>query len=117
MPIMWSRLHAELGLSPTPLTHAMVVRAVDAGMAETDDLDWKQALPPEVEKKRLEFAKDIAAMANTRGGLIVHGVREENERAVGLTGVPNGERDRQALRSFANRYVRSVGRRPADRGA
>ncbi|MEV7037603.1 ATP-binding protein [Amycolatopsis sp. NPDC051061] len=108
MPIMWSRLHAELGLSPTPLTHAMVVRAVEAGMAEADDLDWKQALPPEVEKKRLEFAKDIAAMANTRGGLIVHGVREENERAVGLTGVPNGERDRQALRSFANRYVRPL---------
>ncbi|MDQ3577008.1 MAG: ATP-binding protein [Actinomycetota bacterium] len=108
MPIMWSRLHAELGLSPTPLTHAMVVQAVEAGMAEADDLDWKQALPPEVEKKRLEFAKDIAAMANTRGGLIIHGVREENERAVGLTGVSNGERNRQALRSFANRYVRPL---------
>lgn len=86
----------------------MVVQAVEAGVAEADDLDWKQALPPEVEKKRLEFAKDVAAMANTRGGLIVHGVREKNERAVGLTGVPNGERDRQALRSFANRYVRPL---------
>lgn len=77
-------------------------------MAENDDLDWKQALPPEVEKKRLEFAKDVAAMANTRGGLIIYGVREENERAVELTGVSNGERDRQALRSFANRYVRPL---------
>jgi hypothetical protein len=68
----------------------MVVRAAASGMAEADDLDWKQALPPEVEKKRREFAKDVAAMANTRGGLIVYGVREENERAVELTGVPNG---------------------------
>jgi predicted HTH transcriptional regulator len=108
MPIMWSRIHAELGLSPTPLTHAMVMRAIEARIAENDDLDWKQALPPEVEKKRLEFAKDVAAMANTRGGLIVHGVREENERAVELTGVSNGERDRQALRSFANKYVRPL---------
>lgn len=109
MPIMWSRIHAELGLSPTPLTFDLVVRAVEAGIAEADDLDWKQALPPEVEKKRWEFAKDVAAMANTRGGLIVYGVREENERAVELIGVPkNGERDRQGLRSFANRYVRPL---------
>lgn len=108
MPIMWSRIHAELGLSPTPLTHAVVVRAVESGMAEADDLDWKQALPPEVEKKRLDVAKDVAALANTRGGLIVYGVREENERAVEVTGVPNGERERQALRSFANRYVRPL---------
>lgn len=105
---MWSRIHAELGLSPTPLTHAVVVRAVESGMAEADDLDWKQALPPEVEKKRWDVAKDVAAMANTRGGLIVYGVREANERAVEVTGVPNGERDRQALRSFANRYVRPL---------
>jgi hypothetical protein len=83
MPIMWSRIHAELGVSPTLLTHDMVVRAVEAGLAEGDDLDWKQALPPEVEKKRLEFAKDVAAMANTRGGLIVYGVRES-------TGCPAG---------------------------
>lgn len=81
---MWSRIHAELGLSPTPLTHALVVRAVESGVAEADDLDWKQALPPEVEKKRRDVAKDVAAMANTRGGLIVYGVREENERAVEL---------------------------------
>ncbi|MBN6040051.1 ATP-binding protein [Amycolatopsis sp. 195334CR] len=108
MPIMWSRIHAELGVSPTPLTHDMVIRAIAVEMAETDDLDWKQALPPEVEKKRLEVAKDVAAMANTLGGLIVYGVREDNEKAVELTGVPNGERDRQALRSFVNGRVRPL---------
>lgn len=108
MPIMWSRIHAELGLSPTPLTHAMVARAVEAGVSETVDLDWKQALPADVEKKRWEFAKDVATLANTRGGLIVFGVREENERAKELTPVPNGERERQRLRALAYGRVRPM---------
>ncbi|MEV0680117.1 hypothetical protein AB0I60_26700 [Actinosynnema sp. NPDC050436] len=60
-------------------------------MAETDVHDRKQAPPSEVGTKRREFAEDIAAMGNTRGGLTVHEVRGENERAVGLKGVLNGE--------------------------
>lgn len=105
---MWSRVHAELGVTPTPLTHDMVVRAIDAGMTEAVDLDWKQALPADVEKKRWEFAKDVAMLANTRGGLIVFGVREENERAIELTPVPNGERERQRLRALAHGRVRPM---------
>ncbi|WP_406635807.1 helix-turn-helix domain-containing protein [Amycolatopsis sp. WGS_07] len=108
MPIMWSRIHVELGLNPTPLTHPMVVRAVEAGVAENVDLDWKQGLPADVEKKRWEFAKDVAMLANTRGGLIVFGVREENERAQELTAVPNGERDRQRLRALAHGRIRPM---------
>ncbi|CAM3748656.1 helix-turn-helix domain-containing protein [Kibdelosporangium persicum] len=116
MAIMWSRIHAELGLSPAPLTHAMVAQAVDQRVVESEDLDWKldfawkkENLPAEVkEKKKWEFAKDVTSMANTRGGLIVFGVREDNERPVELTGVPNGERDRQPLRAFVNKYVRPL---------
>ncbi len=108
MPIRWSRIHVELGLGPAALTYDMVRRAVQAGIAEAEDLDWKQALIPPVEKKWWEFAKDVAAMANTRGGLIVFGVREDAERAAGLVGVPNGDAERQRLRSYALRWVRPV---------
>ena len=74
MAIRWSRIHAELGLPPAPLTHDMVTQAVDQRIRENEDLDWKkelawkkQALPPEIkEEKKQEFAKDVAAMANTR---------------------------------------------------
>jgi hypothetical protein len=90
------------------LTFAMVADAVDQGVREADDLDWKQALPVDVEKKLKEFAKDVAAMANTRGGLIVYGVREEQERAVELLGVPTGERERGRLRALANRHIRPL---------
>lgn len=105
---MWSRIHAELGLLPAELTHDMVVKAVDQRVRENTDLDWKQALPPADEKKRKEFAKDIAAMANTRGGLIVFGVTEENEEASGFLAVANGERERQQLRAIAARWIRPM---------
>ena len=115
MPIMWSRIHVELGVSPTPLTFDMVKRAVAQRVRENEDLDWKQELAwnkgqpaPIRAEKKLEFAKDVAAMANTRGGLIVFGVRDENEEAAELTGLVNDERTRQSLRSAAWTHVRPL---------
>lgn len=115
MAIMWSRIHVELGLSPTPLTHDMVTQAVTQRVRENEDLDWKldlawkKDLPAEVKaKKKAEFAKDVAAMANTRGGLIVFGVRDENEEAAELTGLPNDERTRQSLRALTWNHVRPL---------
>ncbi|MGW6936869.1 AlbA family DNA-binding domain-containing protein [Lentzea sp. NPDC054927] len=116
MSIMWSRIHTELGRSPTPLTHDMVVQAIAQRVRENEDLDWKRDLawkqknlPPKVvEQKKWEFAKDVAAMANTRGGLIVFGVDEANEEATALTGVQNDERVRQSVRSLAWQHVRPL---------
>ncbi|WP_149205091.1 RNA-binding domain-containing protein [Actinotalea subterranea] len=74
---MFTPLHRELGLAPTPsLTFEMIEQAVDVGVREQEDLDWKAALwdgPSWAD----EFAKDVAAMANGGGGLIVVGVRED----------------------------------------
>ncbi|MFE2596376.1 hypothetical protein ACFXCZ_07690 [Streptomyces sp. NPDC059396] len=44
-------------------------------LAESDDLDWKGKLPGFAPVKGIwsEFAKDVAAMANTRGGLLFTG--------------------------------------------
>ncbi|MEV4058412.1 ATP-binding protein [Amycolatopsis sp. NPDC049688] len=106
MTVMWSRIHAELGLLPSELTHDMVVRAVEQQLRENDDLDWKQALP--VPERRQEFAKDVAAMANTRGGLIVFGVTEKDERATGFRAAANGERERQMLRAATARWIRPM---------
>ncbi len=78
-------------------------------MAETDDLEWKRALPQGPDKKLEEFAKDIAAMANTGGGLIVYGVSEDaDERADELLGVVNGKSERQTLHGYAARWVRPL---------
>ncbi|MGF0168826.1 AlbA family DNA-binding domain-containing protein [Streptomyces koyangensis] len=74
----WTRLHEYLGHPPGPVTYEMVAEAVQRKLGESDDLDWKEALPPvsPVPGQWNEFAKDVAAMANTRGGLLVYGVSD-----------------------------------------
>jgi hypothetical protein len=75
----WTRLHEHLGHRPGPLTYEMVAAAVADKLPESDDLDWKERLPAFAPKPGIwnEFAKDVAAMANTRGGLLVYGVSDQ----------------------------------------
>ncbi|MGH3623132.1 MAG: hypothetical protein ACRDQ5_15270 [Sciscionella sp.] len=65
-------MHEHLGDLAGELTFDMVQRAVADRLAESDELGWKEALPPQVGRWN-EFVKDAAAMANTRGGLLIHG--------------------------------------------
>ncbi|MFF2236516.1 AlbA family DNA-binding domain-containing protein [Streptomyces anulatus] len=58
----------------------MVSRAAADRLDESDDLDWKRDLPqPPRNGQWNEFAKDISAMANTRGGLLIYGVADNHE--------------------------------------
>lgn len=75
-------LHTVLGEDEPDLSFAMILRACEVGVEERSDLDWKAQLPltasdPEGKQtQQAELAKDIAAMANSGGGLIVYGIRE-----------------------------------------
>ncbi|WP_404200198.1 AlbA family DNA-binding domain-containing protein [Streptomyces tauricus] len=81
MASTWTRIHQELSLQPEPLLFEMIERATREIEGERDDLDWKRALPKKPEAGQWsEFAKDVAAMANARGGLLVYGVR--NDRVI-----------------------------------
>lgn len=75
MTIRWTRLHAVLGEPPAELAFGHIERAIEQQVVEFDDLDWKRAVPSKDGAD--DLAKDIAAMANSRGGLIVYGVDEE----------------------------------------
>ena len=50
-------------------------------VVETDDLDWKSELPSAKGLSATDYPKDIAAMANSGGGLIVYGVKESQKAA------------------------------------
>ncbi|WP_329182832.1 ATP-binding protein [Actinacidiphila glaucinigra] len=81
----WTRLHEHLGATPGPLDFDTVAKAAADRLAESDDLDWKEQLPqPPREGCWNELAKDITAMANTRGGLIIFGVRDTTCELVGI---------------------------------
>lgn len=75
----WTPLHAALDLPKGPLTYEHIVKAVAAEVGEEAGLDWKQQLPGR--GKVPETTKDIAAMANSGGGVIVYGVAESSGRA------------------------------------
>ena len=79
----FTALHRVLGLPPGPITDEMLDEAVSAGVAETDDLDWKSELPPTSNLSSTDVPKDIAAMANGGGGVIVYGVEENQKAATG----------------------------------
>ncbi|MEU6394351.1 ATP-binding protein [Streptomyces sp. NPDC046939] len=63
----------------------MVKEAADSNLAESDDLDWKQSLPRLPEGGQWnELAEDVAAMANTRRGLLIYGVTDHDTTPVGI---------------------------------
>ena len=95
-------LHRLLGIEPAPLTDELIDRAIEQAIVETDDLDWKSALPPAKGLPQTDFPKDVAAMANSGGGMIVYGVTEDQKAATGRTDAGDlDEGHERALRSAA----------------
>lgn len=98
----FSALHRAVGVPPGLVSDDLLDAAVALGAAETDDLDWKSALPPAKGLSLTDFPKDVAAMANSGGGLIVFGVREAQKAAIERVDVGVlDESYERALRSVA----------------
>lgn len=74
-------IHQALGAQPGPLTAEMLDEAIAAGIEESDQLDWKADLPPEKALSQSDVIKDLAAFANSGGGLLVFGVTEQQGKA------------------------------------
>jgi hypothetical protein len=96
-------LHRALGLPSSPLEFSMLLKAIGQGLQERDDLDWKKELPNRQNPAAaVEFAKDIAALVNNGGGLIVYGVAESASAAATIESVDDwDESAEQRLRSWA----------------
>ena len=103
----WTRLHEHLGAPPGPLTFDMVKQAAEGNLGESDDLDWKRVLPePPEDGAWNELAKDVAAMANTRGGLLIYGVTDKTTKPVGIDpGEVNTQQYAQWIRNHVQPYL------------
>lgn len=82
------RLEALLGAPFSDLRPEHLRGLVSAGAAEAFDLDFKSVTYGRSDRDRRDLAGDVAAMANTAGGLIVIGIEEDDQsrakRALGV---------------------------------
>jgi Putative DNA-binding domain len=98
----FTSLHRILGHEPGPITDQMIDEAVTQGVVETDDLDWKREVPPARGLASTDFPKDVAAMANSGGGVIVYGVAEAQKAAISRNDIGEvDERHESSLHSAA----------------
>ena len=64
-----------------------IATLVPDDVPESVELDYKEKLPGEPGSERREFARDVAAMANTSGGVLLYGIAERVEDGK-KTGLP-----------------------------
>ena len=88
------------------MTDDLLDAAVAAGVLEASDLDWKSELPPARGLAQTDFPKDVAAMANSGGGIIVYGVRELQKAATER--VDAGELDEAYERSLRSAAITAI---------
>ena len=82
------RLQDLLGAPADSLTYQHLASLAGSGVGEAADLDFKEALYGASESNKRSLAVDVAAMANTLGGLVILGVAEDDQaRAVSVPGV------------------------------
>lgn len=104
------RVAAVLGGSIEELGEAHFQHAVDEHVPEHFDLDWKRDMYEGSDAGKKELAKDVAAMANTGGGLVVVGVDDAKQdhaaRLAPVTKLPG--RSEEWMRSVLSNWVQPV---------
>ncbi len=82
------RLEAAFGTPLSEVTASNVLDLVTGGVQEDFDLDFKSQMYGSSDADKRELASDVAAMANSAGGVIVLGVEEdEHAHAAAAPGV------------------------------
>lgn len=79
-------------------TSAEVEQLIEAGAAERVDLEFKSRVWERSDQGKREALKDITALANTRGGVILVGVAEENNAAKALAPLTSAEAESERSR-------------------
>ena len=78
---------------------------VSAAVPEAPDLDFKQAHYGTSDNDKRELAKDVAALANTSGGVILIGIEEREGVASELRPLPFADEDERRYRQIVGNLV------------
>lgn len=97
------RLETVFGVPLEQVQAEHIAALVSGGVQEDFDLDFKEQMYGTSEGEKRDLASDVAAMANSAGGVIVLGVSEDDHaRASGAPGVALSEEiDRRILQVTA----------------
>lgn len=101
-----ARLEALLGSWLELVQHADLMTLISSQVPEAFDLDFKSEMYGPTERDRRDAATDVAALANTAGGLLVVGIEEDEQaRAAAGPGVELSEADEQRIRQIVRSQV------------
>lgn len=95
-----ARIETLLGVPIIDVDETALSRLVDGRIREDHDLDFKQQLYGGTDSAKKNLAGDVAALANTVGGVLVLGVRDENAAAVELTPVELSDDEELRMRQI-----------------
>jgi predicted HTH transcriptional regulator len=94
-----ARLEALLGRRLELVEYSDVVALIGSQVPEAFDLDFKSEMYAASSKGKHDAANDITALANTAGGLIILGIKEDDQaRAAAAPGVALVEEDELRIR-------------------
>jgi Putative DNA-binding domain len=101
-----ARLEAVFGSRLGEVQFAQIQTVIDNQVPESFDLDFKSELYANDEKGKHASAVDVAAMANTAGGVIAMGIGDDDQaRAARLLGVPLSDAEERRIRQIVGSRV------------
>lgn len=101
-----ARLEALLGSRIELVQHADLMALISNHVPEAFDLDFKSEMYGPTERDRRDAATDVAALANTAGGLLILGIEEDDQaRATAAPGLGLSEADERRIRQIVGSQV------------
>lgn len=101
-----ARLEALLGSPIELVQHADLMALISNQVPEAFDLDYKSEMYGPTGGDRRDAATDVAALANTAGGLLILGIEEDGQaRATAAPGLELSEADERRIRQIVGSQV------------
>ena len=107
--IRMPRIEALLGVATLDdVDAAALQRLVDGRVPEDPELEYKQSPYGNSDSDKRELAKDVAALANGRGGVIVIGIQADDGDAAALTPADAGETEQLRIQQVIASLIAPV---------